>query len=121
MAELSDDEAIKLELKDQIRRLQAQINGLSEILELKDENSVYWIERTGKQNQIIHLRSAPLDIAHVLKEQLFSRDVSVIMTSATLTRKEMPILFKLLSVQMNSILEWLSLHLIIILIYKLEF
>ena len=75
LAELSDDEAIKLELKDQIRRLQAQINGLSEILELKDENSVYWIERTGKQNQIIHLRSAPLDIAHVLKEQLFSRDV----------------------------------------------
>ncbi|MAL86217.1 MAG: hypothetical protein CMI23_07685 [Opitutae bacterium] len=87
LAELSDDEAIKLELKDQIRRLQAQINGLSEILELKDENSVYWIERTGKQNQIIHLRSAPLDIAHVLKEQLFSRDVPVIMTSATLTRK----------------------------------
>ncbi len=87
LGELIEDESLKIELRDQGRRLQGYINGLSEILELKDDNSVYWIERTGKQNQIIHLRSAPLDIAQVLKAQLFNRDVPVFMTSATLTRK----------------------------------
>ena len=87
LGELTDDESLKIEVKDQARRMQGYLNGLSEILELKDENSVYWLERTGKQNQIIHLRSAPLEIAPVLKEQLFNRDVPVFMTSATLTRK----------------------------------
>jgi len=87
LGELTEDESIKIEMKDQARRMQAYLNGLSEILELKDENSVYWLERTGKQNQIIHLRSAPLDIAQVLREQLFNRDVPIFMTSATLTRK----------------------------------
>ena len=87
LGELTDDESLKMELKDQARRMQGYLNGLSEVIELKDNNSVYWIERTGKQNQIIHLRSAPLEIAKVLQGQLFSRDVSVLMTSATLTRK----------------------------------
>ena len=51
--------------------MQGYLRGLSEIVELKDEKSVYWLERTGKKNQIIHLRSAPLEIAEVLREQLF--------------------------------------------------
>jgi ATP-dependent DNA helicase DinG len=87
LGELTEDESLKVELKDHARRMQGYLNGLSEVLELKDQNSVYWIERTGKQNQIIHLRSAPLEIAQVLQGQLFSRDVPVLMTSATLTRK----------------------------------
>ena len=87
LGELTDDESLKTELKDQARRMQGYLNGLGEILELKDIKSVYWIERTGKQNQIIHLRSAPLEIAQALNNQLFSRDVPVLMTSATLTRK----------------------------------
>ena len=87
LGELTEDESLKLELKDQTRRMQGYLNGLAEVLDLKDSNAVYWIERTGKQNQIIHLRSAPLEIAKALREQLFARDVSVLMTSATLTRK----------------------------------
>lgn len=87
LGELTEDESLKLELKDQARRMQGYLNGLAEVLDLKDSNAVYWIERTGKQNQIIHLRSAPLEIAKALREQLFARDVSVLMTSATLTRK----------------------------------
>ena len=94
LGELTEDESLKIELKDQARRMQGYLNGLAEIIELKDENSVYWIERTGKQNQIIHLRSAPLDIAPVLREKLFSRDVPVLMTSATLTRKGKASAFK---------------------------
>ena len=56
--------------------MQSYLNGFK-IIELKDENSVYWLERTGKQNQINHLRGAPLEIARVSKEQLFDRDVPV--------------------------------------------
>ena len=78
LGELTEDESLKLELKDQARRMQGFLNGLAEVLDLKDSNAVYWIERTGKQNQIIHLRSAPLEIAKALREQLFTRDVSVL-------------------------------------------
>ena len=87
VAEGTEDESLRLELKDQAKRLQGYLNSLSEIVDLKDEKSVYWLERTGKKNQIIHLRSAPLDISEVLRERLFSRQASVVMTSATLTRK----------------------------------
>ena len=65
--------------------MQGFLTGLSDVVELKDENSVYWVERTGKKNQIIHLRSAPLDIAQVLDEELFKKQSSIVMTSATIT------------------------------------
>lgn len=87
LSELSEDENRKLELKDQAKRMQGYLMGLSEVSELKDEGSVYWLERAGKKNQIIHLRSAPLDIASVLRRDLFGKQTSIIMTSATLTRK----------------------------------
>jgi len=87
VAEITEDESLKIELKDQAKRMQGYLTGLSEIVELKDGKSVYWLERTGKKNQIIHLRSAPLEIAEVLRERLFSKPSPVVMTSATLTRK----------------------------------
>ena len=87
VAEITEDESLKIELKDQAKRVQGYLTGLSEIVELKDGKSVYWLERTGKKNQIIHLRSAPLEIAEVLREHLFSKPSSIVMTSATLTRK----------------------------------
>ena len=93
LAETSEDESLKLELRDQARRMQGFLTGLSDVVELKDENSVYWVERTGKKNQIIHLRSAPLDIAQVLDEELFKKQSSIVMTSATITRKKDPSYF----------------------------
>lgn len=87
LSELSEDENRKLELKDQAKRMQGYLMGLSEVSELKDDGSVYWLERAGKKNQIIHLRSAPLDIAAVLRRDLFGKQTSIVMTSATLTRK----------------------------------
>ena len=87
LGELCEDETAKLEIKDQAKRMQGYLNGLSDIFDLKDPDSVYWMERTGKKNQIIHLRSAPLKIAEILREQLFAKKSSIVMTSATLTRK----------------------------------
>ena len=87
LGEICEDETTKLEIKDQVKRMQGYLNALSEVFDLKNPDSVYWIERTGKKNQIIHLRSAPLKVAEILREELFSRESSIIMTSATLTRK----------------------------------
>ena len=87
LGESCDDETSKLEIKDQTKRMQAYINGLSEIFDLKNSDAVYWLERTGKKNQIIHMRSAPIKVAEILREALFSKQSSIIMTSATLTRK----------------------------------
>ena len=87
LGESCHEETSKLEIKDQTKRMQSYINGLSEIFELKNSDAVYWLERTGKKNQIIHMRSAPIKVAEILREELFSKQSSIIMTSATLTRK----------------------------------
>jgi len=87
LGELCEDETAKLEIKDQAKRMQGYLNGLSEVFDLKNPDAVYWMERTGKKNQIIHLRSAPLKVAEILREELFAKQSSIVMTSATLTRK----------------------------------
>ena len=86
LGENCEEESLKVELIDQSKRFQAYINGLSEIIEIKDSNSVYWIERTGKQKQIIHLRSAPLEVSRILERALFDKSSPIVMTSATLTQ-----------------------------------
>ena len=87
LGEICEDETTKLEIKDQVKRMQGYLNALSEVFDLKNADAVYWMERTGKKNQIIHLRSAPLKVAEILHDELFERQSSIIMTSATLTRK----------------------------------
>ncbi len=87
LTELVKDEHLRLELRDQVKRVQAYLNDLAEVVEQKDENCVYWLERGGRNNQIIYMRSAPLEIASVLREEIFNKDSSVLMTSATISRK----------------------------------
>lgn len=90
LGENCEDETLKIELLDQSKKFQGYIHALSEIIELKNEDCVYWIERTGKQKQIIHLRSAPLDVSQILEVELFGKNSPVIMTSATLTHNGKP-------------------------------
>ena len=87
LTELVKDEHLRLELRDQVKRVQAYLNDLAEVVEQKDKNCVYWLERGGRTNQIIYMRSAPLEIASVLREDIFNKDSSVLMTSATISRK----------------------------------
>ncbi|MGA1116326.1 MAG: ATP-dependent DNA helicase [Opitutales bacterium] len=87
LSEVAKDETLKIELRDKIKRLQGYLSDLAEVIDQKKPDSVYWLERGGRSNQIIYLRSAPLEIAPILKEEVFSKDSSVLMTSATITRK----------------------------------
>jgi ATP-dependent DNA helicase DinG len=70
-----------LEQKLRIKGVQASLN---EWLTLGDKGHVYWAERTGRQETIVTLRSAPIDVAPELRRHLFGRGTSVTCTSATL-------------------------------------
>ncbi len=87
LVDLQKDELKKLEIKDQVKRAQGYLSSLSEVIERKNTDHVYWIERAGTKKHLIHLRGAPLEVAKELQDGLFGRGVPVVMTSATLTRK----------------------------------
>ncbi len=72
------------ELLDQGQRIKAIQAGLTEWLTLGDKGHVYWGERTGRQQTIVTLRSAPIDVAPELRKHLFGCGTSVVCTSATL-------------------------------------
>jgi ATP-dependent DNA helicase DinG len=72
------------ELLDLRDRVKTYLSGIRQFLALAEEDHVYWLERGGRKGQIVALRSAPLDVAPYLREQLFRRDTSVVLTSATL-------------------------------------
>ena len=66
-------------------RLEALCRGISDWLGQDVPDSVYWIERAvGRGRMRITLSAAPIDVGPILRENLFSKVPSVIMTSATL-------------------------------------
>ncbi len=80
----SENSNIKFEYQDFKMRVGSYRRSLNECIEMSDNKCVYWLEKTGRHKQNIVLRSAPLDISPYLKECLFKRQTSVLMTSATL-------------------------------------
>jgi ATP-dependent DNA helicase DinG len=67
---------------DRLVGLAAQID---EWLKQSQSGSVYWIELVEGRRPRVTLAAAPIDIGPALREQLFARVPSVIMTSATLS------------------------------------
>ncbi|HEY1764956.1 MAG TPA: helicase C-terminal domain-containing protein [Opitutaceae bacterium] len=72
------------ELLEQRGRLRAIRAGIDEWQGLADEGHVYWVERGGRKQTLVTLRSAPMDVAPELERRLFGTGVSVVCTSATL-------------------------------------
>ena len=73
------------ELRSVTRRLQTAGDGLRRALTPPaDDDSVRWIEVRGREKSVA-LSSVPLDLAPILREDLFKRLDSTIVTSATLT------------------------------------
>lgn len=79
-----DKKDIKEELEDHINRLRNVLQSINAALELKEPDHVYWLEKGGQRRQVVYLRSAPLDVAEHLKETIFDRNTSAVLTSATL-------------------------------------
>ncbi|PYO60858.1 MAG: helicase [Gemmatimonadetes bacterium] len=74
------------ELRGVIRRLDAAAQGLTAALQPAPGGppAVRWLERRGRKGANLTLASVPLDLALLLKENLFDRVGTVVLTSATL-------------------------------------
>ena len=77
------------ELRGVVRRLDTAAEGLKATLQPAGYRptvgpSVRWMERRGRRTPNLTLSAVPLDLAPVLKEALFDRTETVILTSATL-------------------------------------
>lgn len=70
--------------------LHESVNELKDFLFQKVEDSVYWVEtsakrfETQKEEELISLNHAPINVGPTLAESLFERQESVVLTSATL-------------------------------------
>ncbi len=82
---LPDGSPQRDEMLDKLERLKDYRTEITRWLGLAEEDSVYWLERGGRKGFTVILRAAPLDVAPYLRENLFRRDTSVVLTSATLT------------------------------------
>ncbi|MBO4647376.1 MAG: hypothetical protein J5806_04395 [Lentisphaeria bacterium] len=86
--EEQENPEFKTELDSQLDRCRAIRETVRDFIAMKDaENSVYWVEgKTLPQSQSMmeELYSAPLNVAEILREVLFSQDFPVVLTSATL-------------------------------------
>jgi ATP-dependent DNA helicase DinG len=72
------------ELLEQGQRVKGLQGAVTEWLTLADKGHVYWAERSGRQQTIVTLRSAPIDVAPELRKHLFGCATSVVCASATL-------------------------------------
>jgi len=83
-ADQLDEGPARDELLEQRGRLQSCQTSLRQWLAVADPKFVYWLERTGRRHSIVTLRTAPIDVAPYLREELLARHTSVVFTSATL-------------------------------------
>jgi len=74
------------ELRGVVRRLDAAAAGLTATLRPATAGpaAVRWLERRGRKTPNLSLAAVPLDLAPILKENLFDRIETVVLTSATL-------------------------------------
>jgi len=80
------DEDYKLELTAQLLRCREYIKAIFEFLMMRAEESVYWIENEDSAlTMSVTLNYSPLNIAEILKKNLFIKEPPVILTSATLS------------------------------------
>lgn len=75
----------RIELNAQADRLDMLGSSLASWLKLSEEEAVYWVETSGTRSRNISLMSSPTNIGDVLRDELFGRVNSVILTSATLS------------------------------------
>lgn len=75
----------KIELVASADRCDTLATALETWHEQKQAGAVYWVEFAGKRHERIKLCSSPVEVGPVLREELFGKVKSVILTSATLS------------------------------------
>lgn len=84
LTKMTQDKETGQELLECNRKLAELREGVALFLNQSLDDTVYWVERSGKTNKVISLNAAPVDVAEFLRDRLFESGTSVIMTSATL-------------------------------------
>lgn len=79
------DDTQRVELTSAAERLTGLSQSLSTWLAQSQEDSVYWVESSGRRKQNIGLVCAPIDVSPLLRAELFQRAHTVVLTSATLS------------------------------------
>ena len=76
----------ELEITAYIRKVNALNSSLEVILSQALENYVYWVECSkNKRTNKVSINAAPISIASILREEIFSSHKPIILTSATLS------------------------------------
>lgn len=79
-----ESEATKSELQDAARRLREAHGAVGVFLDQATNDSVYWIEKSGRDETQYSLHAAPVNVADRLRPLLFNERKSLVLTSATL-------------------------------------
>ncbi|MFQ5639618.1 MAG: helicase C-terminal domain-containing protein [bacterium] len=79
--------SLTIDLRAQSDRLDAAAKTIEHVLLDDDDANIRWVEvREGyRKSKIVRLRSAPLEVASILKTHVFEKFGNVLMTSATLS------------------------------------
>jgi len=85
IAETTENDMLKSEVNEVIKRLGDIQEGIGQFLNMEDEDSVYWVEAGRGEFASVTLRTAPINVADRLREVLFGTGKTAIMTSATLS------------------------------------
>ncbi len=79
-----EGETTRAELQDASRRLREANGSVAAFLDQASDDSVYWVERGGRDETQYSLHAAPVNVADRLRPLLFGAGKSLVLTSATL-------------------------------------
>jgi ATP-dependent DNA helicase DinG len=79
-----DSETTRAELQDASRKLRETHGAIGVFLDQGHDDSVYWVERSGRDETQFSLHAAPVKVADRLRPLLFAQKKSLVLTSATL-------------------------------------
>ena len=86
-ADTADSDDAQTELTALAERLHEYRLGLRCFLGMERPEHVYWFERYGSRQDEVAFNAVPIEVAPLLREQLFNRNFTAILTSATLAVK----------------------------------
>lgn len=82
---MEKDSPAKAELMDGARRVREMHAAVRIFLDQEDEQSVYWVEKGGREGDMLSIHSAPVNVADRLRRMMFAQGRTCVMTSATLS------------------------------------
>ena len=81
---LEKDSTTRNELMDGARRMREIHAGIRIFLDQEDDDSVYWIQKGGREGDLLSIHAAPVRVANRLRRMMFGPERTCVLTSATL-------------------------------------